>query len=264
MFADIGIAIVGFLAQCAITWIAWRATVSPITPEDKKRQRKYEGVIVIAFIVGLIVLIVAGVRGGDIRAQLEAIQTGQHKTEAGIEGIEHNTRQAPVINLPQIAEHTHVEYLSVPDASRLLGISELRLIPGEKPTIPIAFKNAGAFAVQQPTDSVLLTLISSAKYKSAFRDLRKTFVSSAGPSGSIPAGSSQGGYHTAVGPLLNDSDLAKLKGGDLFLCGFGAVRWLDKTGTYETHFAQCLEVEPDHQSFNWHQAKENNEEQKIK
>jgi len=174
------------------------------------------------------------------------------------------TAVASTFTIPPVSQHTHVEYFPVSEANRLLGIVQPALRAGDIPTVPIAFKNVGGFAVQQPTDSVLLTLVSAKKAQSAFRDLRNTFVKSNGPSGSLPAGSQQGAFHTAVGPKLSDDDISKINVGDLYLCGFGAVRWSDETGRYETHFSQCLEPEPDHKSANWHLLRENNEEQKIK
>jgi hypothetical protein len=162
------------------------------------------------------------------------------------------------------SEHTHVEYYPVLEAERLLGIPNHSLQSGDTPTIPVAFRNAGGFAVKEPTDSLLLTLVPSKNLLTAFRDQRKNFISSPSPSGSMPAGSTQGSYHTATGTALKDSDIASIISGDLALCGFGLVRWADDTGKYETYFSQCLEIEPDHKSSNWHVLKENNVEKKIK
>ncbi len=246
---------IGF-TQLVLTWYGIHISV---------KEHRVRNAIIVGFIgaMGIGLTLYGALRSSKAQIALQS----------QLDKIQHNTEKPPTVtvnvppstfSIPSVPRHTHVEYFPVLDASRLLGLPQLALNAGDTPTIPIAFRNSGGFAVKQPTDSVLLTLVPSKRAQSAFRDLRTTFVKSNGPSGSIPTSSSDGEFHTAVGPKLSDADIARLKSGEVYLCGLGAVRWLDETGWYETHFAQCLQAEPDHQSLNWHMLRENNEEQKIK
>ncbi len=74
---DTGLGVIAFLAQTAITWVAWRATVQPITEHDRARQRRYEIVIGISFFVGLLVIIISGIRSSNISGQLEVLKNLQ-------------------------------------------------------------------------------------------------------------------------------------------------------------------------------------------
>ena len=167
------------------------------------------------------------------------------------------TAGTPVFNIPSTPQHAHVEYLAVDEANN--DLHNPLFVPQQGMVmIPIAFKNSGMFAVKEPLDCWILVLVLSAKVRTGFRDTEKQMKCSDGVSGSLPAGSPNGGYHTAIATLTDD-DIEKLKLGTLHLCGFGKVRWFDDSGRYETRFAQCLEAESD-KSMNWHNLKENNEE----
>jgi hypothetical protein len=125
-----------------------------------------------------------------------------------------------------------------------------------------AFRNSGDFAVERPSDASVVVLVPHAKVDTVFRDNQK-LLKFHGPSGSIPARSQYGAYHTNEGPLLTEANVSDIKADKLYLCGIGAVRWFDSTGRYETSYGECLEAEYDH-TLNWHMIKENNEEHKLK
>ena len=84
MGVDIAIAVVAFVAQCALVYVAWRATVEPIDSADKARRGTYEAIIWISFSVGLITIVATGIRGGDVRGELEALKEGQDTANTGI------------------------------------------------------------------------------------------------------------------------------------------------------------------------------------
>lgn len=213
-------------------------------------------------ILGAFVVVVGGIRN----------QTAQAALQKQLDAIQKNTATPPKITvnvppgkfvLPPASQHTHMEYFSVGEASKSLGIQGIPIGAGATPTIPMAFRNVGGFAIQRPIDSGLLMLVPANSYKTAFRDFRREMVTFPGPGGTMPAGAPDGAYHTVAASQLSKGDAAKLASGELCLCGIGSVRWFDTTGEYETHFAQCLRVEPDH-AFNWHTLEENNNEVKIK
>lgn len=207
-----------------------------------------------------------------IAAQTYRNEMAQRKLEGQLDKIQRNTETPPnvtvnvpqsTVTLPSTPQHTHVEYLDVVAANQLLGIQQPGFNVGDTPKVPMVFRNAGAFAVRGPADGGLVTLVATKKIQSVFRDSRNKFLN-AGPGGSLPAGSSSGLFHTFLGPKLSAEDVKELMLGELSLCGVGAVKWLDDTGTYETYFGECLIAEPNHQSANWHLLKENNVEKKLK
>jgi hypothetical protein len=51
MVWDIIITLVAFAAQCAMAYAAYKATVNPITEDDKVRRLKYEFIIWTSFAV---------------------------------------------------------------------------------------------------------------------------------------------------------------------------------------------------------------------
>lgn len=168
----------------------------------------------------------------------------------------------PMINIPSVPQHTHVSYESPMDLARRLG-ENLILAQGTTPNVEIGFKDSGDFPVQEPSDSGVVLLIPSAEIKTAFAKARKSLKFLPG-SGTLVSKDDPGSYHTFLGPSLTKDDIEKLTLGTLSLCGFGAVRWKDATGRYETDFAQCATTEPSNRgAANWHNSKENNEEHKL-
>lgn len=162
-------------------------------------------------------------------------------------------------------QHSQLEFPTMEDialSAHLPLIPNLRV--GEQPQIAIGFINAGKTTIQKPADAGLLTLIPEDHHSGAFADYRAQLEASFSPAGGdIPPHSDTLGYHTYEGPILGLSDVENLRDGVLDLCGFGAVRWGDNTGRYETYFARCLIAEPDHRSFNWHILREDNTERRI-
>jgi hypothetical protein len=172
---------------------------------------------------------------------------------------------APIVNIPSPPQHTHVSYDSPIDLGRSLGLPDLTLRPGEAPVVPIGFRDAGDFPVQEPQDAALIMLVPFKDVARAFSTARKK-LKFFPPGGTIVSKSNQGAYHTFTGPVLTQSDVQKIQTTNLsekvYLCAFGAVLWKDATGRYETDFARCATGE-DGKSANWHDSKEDNEEHKL-
>jgi hypothetical protein len=190
-----------------------------------------------------------------------------------IDAIAQNTKQppnvnvtvpAPVVNIPGASKHTHVEFLSPLDAFNATQVPSIfPLHEGQKPLIPFAFRNMGDYSVQHPNNAGRVVLMPTKDLRGFFKKVYKTLVF-AGPSGSIVAHSPNASYNTFVGPELTAEIMAKLKGQELALCNVGAVRWSDDTGNYETTIFQCLSSEsPSTGGFNWHVARENNDEKRL-
>lgn len=173
------------------------------------------------------------------------------------------TVPAPIVNLSG-SRHTHVEYLSPMEAFGYTHLPNvLPLHPGQIPTIPFMFKNAGDYAVLRPQDSGLVVLLpfksSDKQYDKLYKKLQFMV-----PGGNIPARSGNAAYHTVLGPELNATNMEQLRKQELSLCNVGAVRWSDETGRYETRIFQCLSSEdPVQGGYNWHTGPQNNEEKKL-
>ena len=261
---DIAVAVAGGILQFATAYLGWRVTMNP---PAEKRKWLYELLFVSCGVLGILVIGLGTYRSissnNVLVTDIQDLKKGQQTTNQGIQTIEASAPRVTV-NMPpspSIPQHTHVAYVSVADANIDLHNPPFAAVQKGTVTIPIAFFNSGKFAVKQPLDCWLLVLVPAARAKTGFRDTENQMKCSDNVGGSLPAGSGDGSYHTAVA-VLTDDDVQKLKLGSLYLCGFGKVRWLDDSGKYETRFAQCLEAEPN-QTLNWHNPKENNEEIKL-
>ena len=118
---DLFINVIAFVAQCAITYVAWKATAVPLKKRDEKRKRNYERTIWIAFLVGLASIVVGGVRGGDIRDELARIKE--------------NTEQI---------HHTHVAFGG---AAELPDNPYFPMHVGQVPTLQFGYGNRGSYAI---------------------------------------------------------------------------------------------------------------------
>ena len=255
MWTDILIVVLVAVTQLVITWYGVHISV----PEHRARNGLVIGII------GVIGVCIAG--WGAYRS----IQ-GQEKLQAQLDKIQHNTETPPLppvvnVTVPPTSPppaHTHVAYLAIPDAAQKSNSPMYMAVKeGEKPTAPVAFTNVGAYAVEEPADACAIVLTPPKNIDAALLKARREMKISPA-SGAIPANWNLGGYHTATGPTITADDVKKFVAGDLDVCVFGAVRWKDATGRYETHFAQCLEIESDRTHANWHSPKENNLEVALK
>lgn len=94
MFWDIAIGVVAFAANFVTAYAGWKVTVNPVLPTDRHRRTKLEAIIWTSFVIGALAVIVTGIRGIDIRAELQSvrgqlsdIQQKQRTTNMGIQKI---------------------------------------------------------------------------------------------------------------------------------------------------------------------------------
>ena len=265
MFWDIALPVLAAFAQGLTGFLGWRVTVDGVQEERKKL---YEWLFALASLIGIVSVGIAAYRGTQLSHDLADLKKGQQVTNAGIEHIESTTPPTvnvyPQINMPGVPppkEHTHVTYASPPTAYMLLRSPDLSvsLLSGRVPAVPFLFNNSGDFPVLHPSDAALVVFAPINKTYTVFKDNRNALQFNA-PGGDIPVHSQESDYHTALGPVLSDDNIKQIWAGNLCICGVGAVRWSDKTGKYETHFAHCLAAEPDHRALSWHDTEGNNKE----
>jgi hypothetical protein len=168
----------------------------------------------------------------------------------------------PQITLPKTDPHTHVEYHNVVYAAAIVhlpGTPDLHV--GRNMTIPFFFRNASDFAVQGPEDAGIVLLVPVRDIDRISSAERKKFKFYPPGGGDMPAHSIEGSYHTWESPQFTEEDIKKINLGKLALCAFGAVRWKDGTGRYETGFDQCFIMVGG--SLNWHAGSDNNKERPL-
>jgi len=84
-----------------------------------------------------------------------------------------------------------------------------------------------------------------------------------GSGGTLPAHTGAFTYHTVSGLKISEDMMKQFVAQKLRLCAFGAVKWKDSTGQYETDYGQCALQEGDG-TVNWHSIPQNNAESKLK
>ena len=71
---SVGLPVIQFLTYCAVTWVAWMATVQPIKGKRHARRRTWYGFVIWAsFFIGLITTFIAGLHSSDIGEQLDEV-----------------------------------------------------------------------------------------------------------------------------------------------------------------------------------------------
>jgi len=207
---------------------------------------------------------------GTIKLRSEELVTGNVQAELEFSDVLTGNKHFLHALIPESKAHSSTIHAQVeyPTMEDIAVSTHNPLIPalrvGEKPVVPIGFENASAITVKSPADAGIVRLVSRNRHATAFGDHRSELESEFNPpGGDIPPHSDTLGWHSYEGPILSSKDIGNLIEGVVDLCGFGAVRWGDDTGRYETYFAQCLMVEKDHRSFSWHMLRENNTERRI-
>ena len=230
------------IAQASLgVFLAWKAFVATLKVPEESTHKKQKGVFALCCIAVIVLTGLQTYRNFGLSSRLEK--------------IEENTQKPP--------NHTAVGYMSVEMASERLKIAPLlSLEVGQRPQIPIAFHNVGNYPLDSPSDGFVLDLVPKEDANLAF-DKERQKMQFSPVSGSMTAHSETGGYHTAVGPNVTKEDATRFLNGEVYLCGFGAVKWRDESGWYETHFNECLQEEPNHRSANWHNMPEDEKEHRL-
>lgn len=118
---DIIFEFIAFAATSAVTYVGWRATADPISPEDRPRRRKYERIIWISFIGGALAIVASGIRSVNVRTEFDSVNSKlsdlTQKQTATITGIEELNRA-----------HIHLERLEIVWNSKLKRPTEIGFI----------------------------------------------------------------------------------------------------------------------------------------
>jgi hypothetical protein len=188
------------------------------------------------------------------------------KIGSELDAILHNTEKGSspiVVTTPPPPEHTHVHYLSIPQiGGAYLHQPPPTMLPESALTIPIGFKNAGDFPVESTASSFACIPITTDDPNTAFNRVRKTFTFSV-EGGTLQPHTDDILYQTISCAVLTDEMIKQFFAKKLVFCGFGAVKWKDKSGRYETDFGQCLVAEPDGKNWNWHSVPQTDQEKKL-
>jgi hypothetical protein len=171
--------------------------------------------------------------------------------------------EIPKAEIPQSPEHTHLSYLSIPEIEgAFLHQPPPAMLPESTLTIPVGFKNVGDFPVESTASSLACIPITTDDPNTAFPRVRKTFTFSA-EGGTLQPHTDEISYQTVSCAVLTDEMIKQFFAKKLVFCGFGAVKWKDKSGRYETDFGQCLVAESDGKNWNWHRVPQTDQEKKL-
>ena len=107
----------------------------------------------------------------------------------------------------------------------------------------MGFFDSGDYEVLNSEDAAVFIPVPTKEVNDAFGAARKTFKFFSDWRGVPPDQPETFEYHTLYGREINERMRERTYSGDTQLCAFGAVKWRDVTGEYETDGAERLLVE---------------------
>ena len=191
----------------------------------------------------------------------EKLQTQLDRIEKKPEPIPIVNVPAPIVNFPQVPQHTHVE---IPVPSKLKGNPPVGPFhENDAPEFNVLVVNAGDYPINSESTATLFALINVSDIANGFKEYRSNLRFGM-PGGAInPHQPYNYVYSTVKAGPFTAAEAGDLNHHSKVLCAIGAVIWNDGSGKYETDLYDCYLDEGDG-TYNWHRFRESDRELKIK